>query len=800
MKRYLLTLTIAVLGFGSVVYASQPVFTSPQVGSSPANGFVLQTNGLNSTWVATSTLGVGSSLSLPLSIANGGTATSSAVTNGVYYSDGTAAETNGKFFYDGSNFVVSPTVGTGNLISGSVAIVATSGGTGPFNIDGMNSSGIVRMVTSSSVLKTLQIANSGSGGLITSFGGTSGGGSGINFVGINATSTPGALLSVAGSAGGTTPLFMLSTSTAGFATSTAFEIDNNGNASIQNGGSLNMSTSGSTNYLTANSGNFNFASQNNTTGNIFSVGQNTVLFTINGQGTPKYNFAGTSGGSAPLITTAITITNTSGVATELNVSPTINNSSTAGYTALSIRPTETALGSGNHILLNIGTSTAPDLFDVTNLGVASSTGLNVTGNEVVTGSVTWPAITGTQCLHAINGLVSGTGSDCGAGGTNYFTNSGAFTYLSTGTSLGVGTTTPYRTLGVSGGFAVDGNALSFIGLPTPPNTVLTTGVQELLIATSTTITQAALGVSNDYEGSTNANVRGLEAAVIWGPNATANNTTNNLVNGGGLRNQYMIANNSIGRNVLQAAAVSAGFQSTGTLASTTNVNLFFAGQNSSGGFTSGNIVTNFYSFRAEPGTAAGTITNYAGLSINQPTLATNNTELLIGTSTNPLGNYGLYQNSADTYPNYFNGNVGFGSTTPQARLTVVAASSTVATGPYTGLVSIIAGLENTTVKLFQEIDQWGHLITSGDSPNVSGGTSSVSGNDNNGTVTVTGTLLTSVTLTFAHAWVTAPDCTMSDNSTGITADITSISATQIVFGFSTGINSGIVWYGCKGHQ
>lgn len=149
---------------------------------------------------------------------------------------------------------------------------------------------------------------------------------------------------------------------------------------------------------------------------------------------------------------------------------------------------------------------------------------------------------------------------------------------------------------------------------------------------------------------------------------------------------------------------------------------------------------------------------------------------------------------------FLNGNVGIGTTSPIAALTVVAASSTVASDGYRGNVSIIAGMENTSVKLFQVIDQWGHRITSGDTPTVAGGTSSVAGNDNNGTVTVAGTLLTSVTLTFAHPWVSAPDCTESDNSTGITADISSISTTQIVFGFSAGINSGTVWYQCVSHQ
>lgn len=173
------------------------------------------------------------------------------------------------------------------------------------------------------------------------------------------------------------------------------------------------------------------------------------------------------------------------------------------------------------------------------------------------------------------------------------------------------------------------------------------------------------------------------------------------------------------------------------------------------------------------------------------------------------------------------GFVGIGTTTPIGNLSIQptannasvfnvanAAGSTVfnidttASSPFLGVgstysTSAIFSVGSTTATVGPpnfEIDTAGHVITSGPKPAISGGTSTVVGNDNNGTITVIGTLLTSVTITFATAWGTAPDCTMSDNSTGITADISSISTTQIVFGFSTGINSGIVWYSCRGHQ
>lgn len=178
------------------------------------------------------------------------------------------------------------------------------------------------------------------------------------------------------------------------------------------------------------------------------------------------------------------------------------------------------------------------------------------------------------------------------------------------------------------------------------------------------------------------------------------------------------------------------------------------------------------------GVYTASTTNAAGIYVDAPIGATNNEAAV------------------------FNGNTGIGTTTPTTAFVSVAASTTVGTvqDSYKGMVAIIGGLENGVAKLFFSIDQWGHEITSGDAPTVTGGTSSVAGNDNNGIITVTGTALTSVTLTFAHPWATAPDCTESDNSTALTADITSISTTQVVFGFSIGVNSGTVWYQCVGHQ
>lgn len=933
-----------------------------------------------------------------------------------------------------------------------------------------------------------------------------------------------------------------------------------------------------------------YSFSNNPNYGIYQTGT-SIGFTINGTLRASVGSAGVSDAAA----NSPRMANSTSFSTTVPVFLPNQSDTTTGFSAGVSGNLDTILGGietsrWTPTGYGIGTSTPGALFG---LGGSALIG----GNLTATGTLSLlPLATAAGSFLAVDpsGKVIATTTPSG-GGTNYFTNSGAFTYLSTGTNLGVGSTTPYKTLGVSGGFAFDGTANSVIGAVPSITLPIALTSSMVSVATSTQTTQAALTISNDYEGSVTNNVRGLESEVIWGPNATANNTTNNLVNGGGLRNTYETANNSIGFNVLQAASIVGSFQSTGTLASTTNASLFYAGQIGPSQLTAGNTVKNYYSYRAEPGTTpAGTITNYAGLAINQPVIATNNTEVMIGTSTNPVGNFGFYQYPGDTYTNTLAGNlgvgttspvdlltvsgtgnstaifntsaansavyeqyqrqssnfgflgienstgssfttnglanafvmrsansielitngnsalngltvattgfVGIGTTTPAAALSIVGGlfASTTATSTFfggginlvtatgntgcfaingvcisggstytagtgltlttgafsvntsqnistlsnltsngliktsgsTGALSIaaagtdyqapisltttgssgaatfignvlnipnytgggsasttllsdinnwsglqkfnanattseltatgnnwlsltrntytllgtttpvesinsnfasfvsvnngfagqmssvpsalssteavlgiagsgsgnsgdtgigimgyvsdnvasqddgaigvegsviagasagtaadiaisasvtgagaskqygfysqgapnyfqlntgigtstpwgmlsVAGTGSATVPLFVvssttaslrpnfEIDPTGHIITSGPKPAISGGTSTVVGNDNNGTVTVIGTLLTSVTITFSTAWATAPDCTMSDNSTGITADITSISTTQVVFGFSTGINSGTVWYQCVGHQ
>ena len=110
---------------------------------------------------------------------------------------------------------------------------------------------------------------------------------------------------------------------------------------------------------------------------------------------------------------------------------------------------------------------------------------------------------------------------------------------------------------------------------------------------------------------------------------------------------------------------------------------------------------------------------------------------------------------------------------------------------------------NTVDWLFERIDSWGHLITSGPAPTITscGSTPSgtVSGNDRNGTITVGGTA-TGCVLTFAHAYATAPDCVISNQGMSVVNALTyTVSASAITIS-QTGLSSDLVNYVCQAHQ
>lgn len=135
------------------------------------------------------------------------------------------------------------------------------------------------------------------------------------------------------------------------------------------------------------------------------------------------------------------------------------NGTTTPWGILSVNASSTLQTPAGSPMFVVGSTTSTQFVVASNgfVGIGTSTPyklLSVAGNEVVTGTVQWPALAvpaGSFLAVDPSGFVIATTAPSGGAGTNYFTNSGASTYLSTGTNLGVGTTTPYTTLGIDGG-------------------------------------------------------------------------------------------------------------------------------------------------------------------------------------------------------------------------------------------------------------------------------------------------------------------------------------------------------------
>lgn len=83
----------------------------------------------------------------------------------------------------------------------------------------------------------------------------------------------------------------------------------------------------------------------------------------------------------------------------------------------------------------------------------------LTATNISSGAISIPTITGTQCLHIISGLISGTGSDCGSSGGTGTVNSGAqysmAIYPLSGSSATVGAAT---------GFSIQGGVMTVAAL------------------------------------------------------------------------------------------------------------------------------------------------------------------------------------------------------------------------------------------------------------------------------------------------------------------------------------------------
>lgn len=258
----------------------------------------------------------------------------------------------------------------------------------------------------------------------------------------------------------------------------------------------------------------------NGNGAILDVSQNASnKFNFNFTNTtlpgPVTNFTGTLGAS-------------NATQAMCGISPTINQSGTAGYTALLINPTQNTIGSGSKNLIEAQVN-GTDKFTVDNYGDGSFLG-NVgigTSSPVahlqVTGGWAYPVIAMPDSTHSkystgfgcVN--VSGVGQrldfytgNSGTDGVNLNSNFIRMSLTANGL-LGIGTTTPQATLDVNGSAKIAGNlAISGSGSLTLPDGTVLSGSNTLKsVMTSGT----ALTISGSVSAS---QVAGLSTVATTG--------------------------------------------------------------------------------------------------------------------------------------------------------------------------------------------------------------------------------------------------------------------------------------------
>jgi hypothetical protein len=413
------------------------------------SGNVLITNGLSASAWGTVALGSSNAVSGTLGVANGGTGSTTltgilkgngtsgvatAVSNTDYQApiSLTTTGSSGAATFDGTTLNI-PQYSTGNAFSYPFPSAATST-TLTF------SGGIVS--NASTTIGTLHLPLS-DGGLAV-FG---------NTVSSGATTTAGTGLTYTGNA------FNVNTSQN---IATLSNLTSNGFVKTSGGtGALSIDTS---TYLTS-------------AGAVTSIKQNSGSAQV-GAITLATSSAVTSNG----VTIGQTITNSSGTFT---FTPTVSVSAIPNAALANSTISGIALGSNLNSLTHDSTLTGTSYngsaavsdwgLDLTHANTwtgkqtftyASTTGISnsyASSTNAFFGSLNLPNITGTQCLHEISGVVSGTGSDCGSGSgitgstgqVAYFSGSntavGTSTiFLTTAGNFGVGTTAPSKLFTVEG--------------------------------------------------------------------------------------------------------------------------------------------------------------------------------------------------------------------------------------------------------------------------------------------------------------------------------------------------------------
>lgn len=201
----------------------------------------------------------------------------------------------------------------------------------------------------------------------------------------------------------------------------------------------------------------------NGSANSYSISTNN--FSLTGSSTGWiFNRSSTSAAGITIASVNMTSSAAGGIITMLNLNPTLNQSSTAGYTCLLVNPTENSIGSGSKLLADFQVGGASKL-SITNTGSINSSMVQTTLSGTTAGSVVWSQPLQGTSFKKFVGFASGYENNSAVNQTitftTAFTNTPSITVNSTGLTITVSVSTltitaPNNTTLFTGNIIVEG--------------------------------------------------------------------------------------------------------------------------------------------------------------------------------------------------------------------------------------------------------------------------------------------------------------------------------------------------------
>ena len=345
---------------------------------------------------------------------------------------------------------------------------------------------------------------------------------------------------------------------------------------------------------------------------------------------------------------------------------------TVGANAIfGVVPSQTELYARNNILRIYSAGGGAAYISVVSGNVGFGTTTPVANLHVGSGAPTLSADLSTNSALIkgnleVDGKIYGDGSALTGISSSQWITTGSDIYYSTG-NVGVGTTAPTSPLTVKGGTSESTTFASITGTLTSTAASSINAVS--VVATLSPASSSAM------------NFRSLSMSNTFDTTAAFTGTGTQAPAAGWFESRVVRAGNVTQMN--SAFAIGLIMGSAGTSMGTVgevNAGLFQPVNSFSNSVVA--TISNAYGLHIVDSVKNNLVmTNQAGISVPALTAATNNTLLLLGTSTIPAGNYALYNPS--TSNNYFGGNVGIGSTSPANALDVtgrIKASSLIYSG------------------------------------------------------------------------------------------------------------------------